>query len=532
MPKSPKKSPKSPKSSKPKQSPRIQCKLLCSSPVRLRRSPKPQHARLAPAPAPKSPSRKKRQSLGRSYLKGGLFKGAGTFGCGFTNPLATIGATGAKSAGARIGKIMNAVNAETELVAMRPFMALDPTGQWGVYASDAAPLHVDLATAVESAGGQPELAQCHVESLQSARRIAVGASLKAPGQERQAYINNEIEKITKIKQTFAVLTAAWNAMDPGPEKTKKEVDRYIFYQTHSSDIAYDGMDQLEFNLASAGDMDKAIAALQSDVGRPTFSVVLIHAHLMAFSNLTRGLAAYHVNSLVHRDIKPLNIVLASGTLDAPGEYKFIDFGESLPLQKAATDKYQAAPYLYWPIYTLDAFLRIAKTNDDDITKIVAAHKQKVEDYKYEWLPQWMNTTETLKKAQKNLLSLVKSSSPGAVAAIHADLFALYIPTLAELYWSLTGVRFTHDATEIPMTEAAFEIYPPLDPSPAFATSEFGKLVSMALAQLMVDVSWGVVSNAVDAAARFQIILDMFVLPKPAVIVQALGKLAGTKQRRR
>jgi hypothetical protein len=486
-PKSPKRSPKrSPKQS-PKRSQKGQPKKQ-TKPVCTRRNSK-------------------------SLLKGGLFKGKGSYGCGFLDPLATTSATGVKAAGARLGKIMTAKDAEIELVAMRPFIALDPKGQWGVYASDVAPLHVDLTAAVESAGGKLEFAKCDLYQLESARRIASEAHEKPPGKERQDFVTSEIDKITKTKQQYAELEkAVKESKEPDESPTKLLLTRASrdFFSEHHGDIAFDGVDQLEFSLASAGDMETVIDALQNDERRPDFSVALIQAHLVAFSNLTRGLMVYHVGLLVHRDIKPPNIVLASGTPDAPGEYKFIDFGMSLPLSKAAIDNTQAGTYVYWPMYTNVAFSQVAykQTHFKDMpildtvkTKDAILAELEKNRFGTHWRPSWTFTESVYNKATNNLDKLVIHGSLGAVAALHADMFGLYVMTLSCLYRALTGVRFTVDETLTTLK--------PDSKGFAFASTALGGRVSTALGQLVLDVSVGVVTTAGAAAGRFQSVLDMF-----------------------
>jgi hypothetical protein len=412
---------------------------------------------------------------------------------------------------------MTAADAETELVAMRPFIALDPKGQWGVYASDVAPLHVDLSTAVESAGGKSELAKCNLEALESARRIAFEVYEQAPGKARQDFVTSEIDKITRIKEAYAELErAVWDSPNGSPTQLKLKRASSDFFKKHRDDIEYDGMDQLEFSLASAGDMNTVIKTLQNDATRPRFSTALVQAHLVAFSNLARGLMVYHVGLLVHRDIKAANIVLASGTPDAPGEYKFIDFGMSLPLSKAKTSESQAKPYVFWPLYTVSVFSKIAYEQDlNEKMPVLALARMnngifevyKTQTYGTSWRPSWIFTESVHTKATVNLDKLAVRSSLGAVAAIHADIFGLYVMTLSQLYGALTGVRFTVDETltTLKLEENGFE----------FASTALGKRVSMALGQLMLDVSVGGVATAGDAAGRFQSVLDIFTERPPA-----------------
>ena len=492
------------------------------------KQPSPVHARNRTRTRSKSPKRSPRRtkSTRSNRLTGGLFKGSGSYGCGFLDPLATTGATRVTAPGKRIGKVMSRRDAETELAAMRPFMALDPKGQWGVYA-DATPLLVDSANAVESAGSAVELRKCDVKHLQHAIELAAQAQEKPPGQERTDYIEAMKATYELRKKQYAEL--------------KDDTNQKAFLEAHPEmkiDDLYD-MFQLEYDFASAGDMWDVFNKLAEESFTDYTDVCLrVQAHFVAFSNLTHGLAAYHAGSLVHRDIKPTNIVLASGTHDAPGEYKFIDFGASLPLAEAKTSNYQANPYIYWPLYTIVVFAEIElqqkeerehralpPINSDDLLSLQQDEEDKDGGM---WFPRWVNNASVYERAMKNLdkfaiggnVTAVGAVDLGRVAALYADVFALYVPTLAHLYWALTYVRFTEHAAKDATSPAAYEISPPLQDgeSPtmfAFASSELGGRVSAALAQLMVDVSCGVLVTASDAAVRFQRVVDMFLPQVPA-----------------
>ena len=96
-----------------------------------------------------------------------------------------------------------------------------------------------------------------------------------------------------------------------------------------------------------------------------------------FIDLIRGLKIMNNNGIVHRDIKPPNIVFSNNT------FKFIDFGLAYKVDKSKFDSIQRTGYRYWPIdyrllYELErlrtgkqtVLSNISEINNDSITRLL------------------------------------------------------------------------------------------------------------------------------------------------------------------
>jgi serine/threonine protein kinase len=417
----------------------------------------------------------------------------------------------------RLGKVMTLDTATTELAAMLPFMALDSQGEYGVYASASKPLRVDLSSVAKSAGGVSELNKCSLmdNELKQAHLLAVAASSASSPEEARSIIQRARNDMQVAFVKLAELKAAYNKE---PSAERRQAIRQ-FFALNEALFEHQDMFQIDFGFASSGDMHTVIRALEgAKRERSAFDQSFIRAHLRAFANLARGLAVYHAGALVHRDIKPPNIVLANGTVMAPQAYKFIDFGESMPLSQARENSWQKAKYPFWPVFTRVIFSKVAQRQS--LTKESLASEESLSDISYlirdqatlktvgEW---WVPAEAVLKQLFVDVNNhmgtgaRVVDKKLAEAATIHADLYGLFVPTLASLYYALTGVRVSIDPDKYVSTWTEDD----KTLSSPFTSSDFGHRVHAAVAELAFNVSKGVLSTAAEAAAELQRIVSMF-----------------------
>jgi hypothetical protein len=346
-------------------------------------------------------------------------------------------------------------DADEELRAQAPFARLDRDNRYGLYAVTGA-RRVDPSRAVASAGGEAQLERCALTARGSAARTFFDAA-NAAG-------------------TTAERDAAWAVA---------EADGAAVYQ-------------LQYAFARGGDMAGVIRANEAARTRAGPALGTIQAQLVAFSNLARGLAAYHAADLVHRDIKVANIVL-DGTV-----FKFIDFGEAMMLRDAVQDAWQSQSYVYFPAavryMATPAFERDAQTRtriESEQARLGAA---------YAWMPHWLRTPDgvhrTFDAAMRGMQLYAAGPRKRAMAAcavFHADIYQLAL-ALGHLYGSLTGTAFRLNARgEVITTHPATQPTSAAGPPPDLA--EVDALVGSFIRDATRAELW-----AEDLAARFSAIL--------------------------
>lgn len=213
-------------------------------------------------------------------LEGGKFIGRGSFGCTYSPPLATQGSDVPPDPRSWLGKVMTKKNADEEIARMAFLRKIDPKQRFGLYSVFRKPqkLARSVPAVVTSAGGVKQLAKCtDVSGFEGSDVLhRNGAS--------------DLRQILLPKASSGDLTKVMKLVEEARTKT-----------------------------ASAAAADVA-AASAPNYGR------LLLKHMRAMLVLFDGLVFYHSKGLVHTDIKPSNVVLASGTWRAPLSYKYIDFG--------------------------------------------------------------------------------------------------------------------------------------------------------------------------------------------------------------
>jgi serine/threonine protein kinase len=424
------------------------------------------------------------------FLRGGTFEGAGSHGCAFKKPLAafTMSGEGFRPDPHMLGKVMSHPVALDELNAMRPFVLADPARAFGVYA-DLNLLRVNPRLAAESAGGYYELNRCSFTKPTSFAGLLMKVAAAAPSDAEAVALVD-----AKAKQLQARVDAAQKkVLEHVPLSEKWEVAQYAL------DLAQEELDetilyQLVSPFAENGDMKQVLERIQTTGSQVRDAI----AQLRAFHNLTRGLAVYHAASLVHRDIKPANIVLVGAV------YKFIDFGESLPLANAIVSKWQAAPYVYFPVLVR---AKMGAIFDDALFT-----EQAVLASGHKWIPSWLKTNVGLRYTYAQAATNTRGSMEAVV--LHTDVYQLAL-TLCYLYWSLTGATFVLDPSNLAAPPTAQR------PIPFYSHDAFSAdalaVLDTNLALLVCDATFAKLS-ANEFESRFNAIT---VLVTPSSFVSAV-----------
>lgn len=347
---------------------------------------------------------------GDQSLGGGNFVGAGSFGCVYQPPLPDRGAEIPLDR-ALIGKVLPAPLAEQSVRQMRLVAAIDPSGRFGFYARSGRSFEIDADAGLEAAGGEPEVRRCNVQDMQGFVR-----GLQMPG---------------------AMATHAYR--------------------------------ELVFDAATDGTLEAALAheAAFSDAAGP--SLDRLRAALGALQNCFQGLAHYHALGVVHRDVKPDNIML---TRDKGGLVvaKFIDFDFAVRISDAQSALTLGSPYT--PLLTFAVSSASAKMLLADTVKNFA--ELFAAQLRSPWVPAWLvgksGVFNTASRAGRNVSAFIKATKiplHGA-SALYKDTYALAGLTLAELYYAHTCVRFV--ATDAAAAATSAPAPAPLPNSASFVVA--------------------------------------------------------------
>ena len=275
-------------------------------------------------------------------LCGGVFFGAGTYGCTFAPPLANatpiLHVPGSKPSNARarsnsllkntLGKVMAKGDAEAEEKRNAFFRAADPEERVGIYARPlVAPVTRDAQALIASAGGAHQLDLCAAKSaaIGFALRVVAGTEDKNTERGRTRSATMALRTIEALRNSFSFT----HAKEP----------YQIFMRRASTDMEH----------ALANDRGNAAAFIP---------------HLRALMTVFEAVQCYHAHGLVHLDFKTANIVVVPSSTRAPREctlvsakfdYRVIDFGlgrtrhEILDTQGAAASTSLGAAYYLYPL---------------------------------------------------------------------------------------------------------------------------------------------------------------------------------------
>jgi serine/threonine protein kinase len=274
-------------------------------------------------------------------VTGGKFIGKGSFGCTFAPALATRNEV-PPNPRLWLGKVMPRVSATDEVKHMAALRKIDPKQRFGLYSVYRKPekLSRDVMAVVKSAGGVAELAKCATDDFEGKDMLKDTEDL------RQILLPKAVAGDMKVVMS-AVLDARERVRDASAAASTPPLDR-----------------------------DVAAAGLKN------YGVLLLK-HLRAFRVLLAGLVLYHSKDLVHADIKPANVVLASGTWRAPLAYKFIDFGLVESVVREAQENEAS-----WYVAGTQAYMPLVMTKLTNFTtqKAVENHADLLHFLAVNWFP--------------------------------------------------------------------------------------------------------------------------------------------------
>jgi hypothetical protein len=403
--------------------------------------------------------------------------GAGAFGCAFHAPLTS-------SDKALLGKVMTRDSAKREFRAMQPFMRADPEQRYGVYALDL-PQRVSMRTAPSAAGGWAELEKCDLtRSTSRAGRLMQSAAAAASPHAARELVRGVRSDLRARRM------AAAHALLAGQPTKPAEAAAEAAFHAANRDLDETLLFELRAPFAAAGDMRSVLAGMPAS---PAPSEV--DAQLRAFANLARGLECYHAAGLVHRDIKPTNTVWMNGV------YKFIDFGQALPIQEASTDTWQALPYMFFPALTRIAMGAPAAGIAEEQARLGASHA---------WVPEWLTTPSGVAWSYGCAHRVCAGDPPLDPSKVpqflrrvvlFCDVYQLAL-TLSALFFSLTRQRFAlHKEAVVVLDGSGRALVPP-------SSSAQG------IGQLVLDATCAKVDARVFSA-RLADLLAVSPAPEPA-----------------
>jgi len=382
------------------------------------------------------------------------FLGQGTYGCVLSPPLHSPPFSKTKTNKATtasrewIGKLTSKQFADEEFAHFELVRHADPSGLYGIYAARA-PQRVDLASLDETT--RANLAKCTVSdivcALQHFPRTTVSnvsnvskssssSSLPKSFLTISSQISQKICQKSSPKSSPKSLPKSSPKVKKETKETKKEETVELF--------------ETVLPRAMEGDMNAIIRALFAQNKRTLSSKDVItqtKQHLRACMRLVDGLRVYHEAGVVHRDIKPDNIVLADGTRDTPNAYKFIDFGASVLVSEIkAKDEWLEAPFVFRSLAATEVFTsRETKAFDLEasLTQSIQTQHDEV------CLPEWTTTPHQLSVLFKHAriairdpdvrARLGKKTTLAKCASVHNDLYALGL-VVGMLFSACSGTR--------------------------------------------------------------------------------------------
>ena len=338
-------------------------------------------------------------------LRGGVFVGAGASACIFQPPLAREGDSSDEGGDAPappappasadvVGRVATRATLHKTVQKSALFAAVDPAGEFGLYAlGPARALRLDRAG--RSAGSQAELERC--------------------------------VKVMELRSTVDAAVALADTPLPSAKVVSKDAAEVLFAR------------------ATGGDLGAALEAAERDArSSAPERLARLQAYVAAFANLVRGLATFTgpAGLLVMGDIKPPNIVIASGTRDAPRVLKFIDFDDARRLE----DVIAGAPMLSatFQYLSLPQFVALGKVPTPAVRALMDGKNRASDAESYlnltqrqaataadaararATLPTWLVTEADLVAlcpyavAQSNVVSALGSASASASASSSAQ----------------------------------------------------------------------------------------------------------------